>query len=31
PKYVNHRCLNEDSLAGLAEISSWLDDREQVG
>lgn len=31
PKYVNHRCLNEDSLVGLAEISSWLDDREQVG
>ncbi|WP_343352398.1 elongation factor Ts [Vibrio parahaemolyticus] len=31
PKYVSHRCLNEDSLAGLAEISSWLDDREQVG
>ncbi|ELA9194921.1 TPA: elongation factor Ts [Vibrio parahaemolyticus] len=31
PKYVNHRCLNEDSLTGLAEISSWLDDREQVG
>ncbi|EGQ8244427.1 elongation factor Ts [Vibrio parahaemolyticus] len=30
PKYVNHRCLDEDSLAGLAEISSWLDDREQV-
>ncbi|HCG5281390.1 elongation factor Ts [Vibrio fluvialis] len=29
PKYVNHRCLNEDSLAGLAEISSWLDEREQ--
>ncbi|WP_187984838.1 elongation factor Ts [Vibrio metschnikovii] len=22
PKYVNHSCLNEDSLAGLAEISS---------
>ncbi|EJG1691995.1 elongation factor Ts [Vibrio parahaemolyticus] len=31
PKYVNHRCLNEDSLVGLAEISSWLDDRAQVG
>ncbi|EGR1479579.1 elongation factor Ts [Vibrio parahaemolyticus] len=31
PKYVNHRCLNEDSLTELAEISSWLDDREQVG
>lgn len=29
PKYVNHRCLNEGSLAGLAEISSWLDEREQ--
>lgn len=26
PKYVNHKCLNEDSLAGLAEISSWLDE-----
>jgi hypothetical protein len=26
PKYVNHRCLNENSLAGLVEISSWLDD-----
>ncbi|AWG79567.1 elongation factor Ts [Vibrio parahaemolyticus] len=26
PKYVNHRCLNDDSLAGLAEISSWLDE-----
>ncbi|EJE8512678.1 elongation factor Ts [Vibrio parahaemolyticus] len=31
PKYVNHSCLSDDSLAGLAEISSWLDDREQVG
>ncbi|MCG7489972.1 elongation factor Ts [Vibrio sp. Of14-4] len=29
PKYVNHRCLNENSLAGLAEISSWLDERKQ--
>ncbi|NOI53868.1 elongation factor Ts [Vibrio crassostreae] len=26
PKYVNHRCLNDDSLAELADISSWLDD-----
>ncbi|MCQ6493179.1 elongation factor Ts, partial [Vibrio parahaemolyticus] len=26
PTYVNHRCLHEDSLAGLAEISSWLDE-----
>ncbi|HHF3006178.1 TPA: elongation factor Ts [Vibrio diabolicus] len=31
PKYVNHSCLSDDSLAELAEISSWLDDREQVG
>nr|WP_321458928.1 elongation factor Ts [uncultured Vibrio sp.] len=30
PKYVNHSCLSDDSLAELAEISSWLDDREQV-
>ncbi|MDS1909419.1 MULTISPECIES: elongation factor Ts [Vibrio harveyi group] len=26
PKYVNHRCLSNDSLAELADISSWLDD-----
>lgn len=31
PKYVNHSCLSDDSLTELAEISSWLDDREQVG
>lgn len=30
PKYVNHSCLSDDSLVELAEISSWLDDREQV-
>ncbi|ELA7388322.1 elongation factor Ts [Vibrio alginolyticus] len=30
PKYVNHSCLSDVSLAELAEISSWLDDREQV-
>lgn len=29
PKYVNHSCLNEDLLAELTDISSWLDEREQ--
>ncbi|QIA65003.1 elongation factor Ts [Vibrio astriarenae] len=29
PKYVSHRCLNDGSFAGLADISSWLDEREQ--
>ncbi|MBE3654742.1 elongation factor Ts [Vibrio navarrensis] len=31
PKYITHSCLSDDSLTELAEISSWLDDREQVG
>ncbi|MHA2829018.1 elongation factor Ts [Vibrio harveyi] len=30
PKYVNHRCLNDYSIAELAGISSWLDEREQL-
>ncbi|QMV16232.1 elongation factor Ts [Vibrio spartinae] len=28
PKYINHRCLSDNSLAELTDISSWLDDEQ---